>query len=77
MPTHVRITNNVGGVFTPPIESRAVAELLLALHGGGHTESQTRKAMAAHNQLRDGQTVKHARGYTFEPIDSEESSDAV
>ena len=71
----VRITNNVGGVFTPLLESRAVAELLLALHGGGHTTSQTAKAMADHDTLRRGGTVTHARGYTLEPFEHEESSD--
>lgn len=76
MPTHVRITNNVGGVFTPPLESRAVAELLLALHGGGHTTSQTARAMADHDTLRRGGTVTHARGYTLEPFEQEESGDA-
>lgn len=74
MPTHVRITNNLGGVFTPPIESRAVAELLVALHGGCYTADQTAASMAAHNQLRDGQTFEHARGYTFEPIDVQEQA---
>ena len=75
MAKHVRITNNVGGVFTPPLESRAVAELLLALHGGGHTTSQTARAMADHNTLRRGGTVTHTRGYTLEPVEIEESSD--
>lgn len=76
MAKHVRITNNVGGVFTPPLESRAVAELLLALHGGGHTTSQTARAMADHDTLRRGGTVTHTRGYTLEPVEIEESSDA-
>lgn len=75
MAKHVRITNNAGGVFTPPLESRAVAELLLALHGGGHTTSQTARAMADHDTLRRGGTVTHARGYTLEPVEIEESSD--
>ena len=77
MAKHVRITNNVGGVYTPPLESRAVAELLLALHGGGHTTSQTARAMADHDTLRRGGTVTHARGYTLEPVDIEESSDEL
>ena len=71
----VRITNDAGGVFTPPLDSRAVAELLLALHGGGHTEAQTRAAIQDHHRLRDGQTVTHRRGYTLEPFEQEESSD--
>lgn len=79
MAKRVRITNNLGGVFTPLLNSRAVAELLLALHGGGHTTSQTARAMADHDTLRRGGTVTHARGYTLEPIDlepeAEESSD--
>ena len=77
MAKHVRVTNNVGGVFAPPLESRAVAELLLALHGGGHTTSQTARAMADHDTLRRGGTVTHTRGYTLEPIDQEESSDEL
>ena len=77
MAKRVRITNNVGGVFTPPLESRAVAELLLALHGGGHTTSQTARAMADHDTLRRGGTVTHTRGYTLEPFEQEESSDAL
>lgn len=77
MAKRVRITNNVGGVFTPPLESRAVAELLLALYGGGHTEAETRAAIEAHHRLRDGQTVTHPRGFTLEPVELEESSDGL
>ena len=74
MAKRVRITNNLGGVFTPPLESRAVAELLLALYGGGHTEAQTRAAIEAHHRLREGQTVTHSREYILEPFEDTENA---
>ena len=77
MAKHVRITNNVGGVFTPPLDSRATRELLMAIHGGCWSEEQTAAVMEAYQQLSDGKVFTHPRGYTFEPVEIEESSDAL
>ena len=75
MVTRVRITNNLGGVFTPLLDSRATRELLMAVHGGCWSEEQTAAVMEAYQQLSDGKVFTHPRGYTFEPFEQEESSD--
>lgn len=75
MVKRVRITNNLGGVFTPLLNSRATRELLMAVHGGCWSEEQTAAVMEAYQQLSDGKVFTHPRGYTFEPFEQEESSD--
>lgn len=76
MAKRVRITNNLGGVFTPLLNSRATRELLMAVHGGCWSEEQTAAVMEAYQQLSDGKVFTHPRGYTFEPFEQEESGDA-
>lgn len=75
MTKRVRITNNLGGVLTPLLDSRATRELLMAVHGGCWSEEQTAAVMEAYQQLSDGKVFTHPRGYTFEPFEQEESSD--
>ena len=77
MAKRVRITNNLGGVFIPPLNSRATRELLMAIHGGCGSEEQTAAVMEAYQQLSDGKVFTHPRGYTFEPFEQEESSDEL
>ena len=45
--------------------------------GRGTLDEQTAAAMEAYQQLSDGKVFTHKRGYTFEPIEIEESSDEV
>lgn len=64
----IRITKPNGTTFNVPTQH--LEGLVLELHGGGHTELQTRKAMLSSDKLRNGEEVR-INGYKLQIVEGE------
>jgi hypothetical protein len=63
--TQIKVTRPTGEEATFSIA--LLERVTLAIAGGGHTEAQTRNAMAMGHKVREGKTAR-SNGYTVAPV---------